>query len=212
MNITMLSKSPGFINLIDLLMMTGLFFAFILAAFSGRLFSTPIRNFVIMMIVVYGLLKPTINVMVIDERTGYNYNVSNVPLGVALFGYFQSSLSRDLVNFFERTLNNGNYYASYAKYGFGFGPFSTKAIVEYMNSPAIANGNPEYGRLMTNLSRFSQECFGYSAAQGNNFVALMAIKLCLGLMMRLRYFRSGSELSVYKWRIDYGLCESKRFF
>jgi hypothetical protein len=101
-------------------------FAFILAAFSGRIFSTPIRNFVIMMIVVYGLLKPTTNVMVIDERTGYNYNVSNVPLGVALFGYFQSSLSRDLVNFFERTLNNGNYYASYAKYGFGFGPFLQK--------------------------------------------------------------------------------------
>jgi hypothetical protein len=172
----MLSKSPGFINLIDLLMMTGLFFAFILAAFSGRLFSTPIRNFVIMMIVVYGLLKPTTNVMVIDERTGYNYNVSNVPLGVALFGYFQSSLSRDLVNFFERTLNNGNYYASYAKYGFGFGPFSTKAIVEYMNSPAIANGNREYGRLITNLSKFSQECFGYSVAQGNNNMAVMAIK------------------------------------
>jgi hypothetical protein len=45
-----------------------------------------------------------------------------------------------------------------------------------MNSPAIGNGNPEYGRLVTNLSRFSQECFGYSAAQGNNFVALAAIK------------------------------------
>jgi hypothetical protein len=59
MNITMLARSGGFINLIDLLMMTGLFFAFILAAFSGRIFSTPIRNFVIMMIVVYGLLKPT---------------------------------------------------------------------------------------------------------------------------------------------------------
>jgi hypothetical protein len=176
MNITMLAKSGAFINLIDLLMMTGLFFAFILAAFSGRIFSTPIRNFVIMMIVVYGLLKPTSDVMIIDERTNQNYNVSNVPLGVALFGNFQSSLSRDLVNFFENTLNNGNYYASYAKYGFGFGPFSTKAIVEYMNSPAIGNGNPEYGRLMTNLSKFSQECFGYSAAQGNNNKALMAIK------------------------------------
>jgi hypothetical protein len=176
MNITMLARSGAFINLIDLLMMTGLFFAFILAAFSGRLFSTPIRNFVIMMIVVYGLLKPTSDIMIIDQRTGYNYNVSNVPLGVALFGYFQSSLSSDLVNFFENTLNNGNYYASYAKYGFGFGPFSTKAIVEYMNSPAIGNGNPEYGRLITNLSKFSQECFGYSAAQGNNNMALMAIK------------------------------------
>jgi hypothetical protein len=176
MNITMLARSGGFINLIDLLMMTGLFFAFILAAFSGRIFSTPIRNFVIMMIVVYGLLKPASDVMVIDERTGQNYNVSNVPLGVALFGYFQSSLSRDLVNFFEGTLNGGSFYASYAKYGFGFGPFSTKAIVEFMNSPAISNENPDYGRLVTNLSRFSQECFGYSAAQGNNFAALMAIK------------------------------------
>jgi hypothetical protein len=176
MNITMLAKSGAFINLIDLLMMTGLFFAFIFAAFSGRVFSTPIRNFIIMMIVVYGLLKPTSDVMIVDERTGQNYNVSNVPLGVALFGYFQSSLSRDLVNFFENSLNGGEFYASYAKYGFGFGPFSTKAIVEFMNSPAIGNGNPEYGRLVTNLSRFSQECFGYSAAQGNNFVALMAIK------------------------------------
>jgi len=176
MNITMLSKSSGFINLIDLLMMTGLFFAFILAIFSGRIFSTPIRNFIIMMIVVYGLLKPTSDVMVIDERSGYNYNVSNVPLGVALFGYFQSSLSRDLVNFFENSLNGGEFYASYAKYGFGFGPFSTKAIVEYMNSPAVSNGNPEYGRLVTNLSRFSQECFGYSVAQGNNFAAVIAIK------------------------------------
>jgi hypothetical protein len=157
-------------------MLTGLFFAFILAAFSGRIFSTPIRNFVIMMIVVYGLLKPTSDVMIIDERSGKNYNVSNVPLGVALFGYFQSSLSRDLVNFFEKTLNGGQFYASYAKYGFGFGPFSTKAIVEYMNSPAISNQNPEYGRLVTNLSKFSQECFGYSAAQGNNNMALMAIK------------------------------------
>jgi len=176
MNITMLAKSGAFINLIDLLMLTGLFFAFILAAFSGRIFSTPIRNFVIMMIVVYGLLKPTSDVMIIDERSGKNYNVSNVPLGVALFGYFQSSLSRDLVNFFEKTLNGGQFYASYAKYGFGFGPFSTKAIVEYMNSPAISNQNPEYGRLVTNLSKFSQECFGYSAAQGNNNMALMAIK------------------------------------
>jgi hypothetical protein len=34
-------------------MMTGLFFAFIFTAFSGRIFSTPIRNFAIMMIVVY---------------------------------------------------------------------------------------------------------------------------------------------------------------
>ena len=176
MNITMLAKSGAFINLIDLLMLTGLFFAFILAAFSGRIFSTPIRNFVIMMIVVYGLLKPTSDVMIIDERSGKNYNVSNVPLGVALFGYFQSSLSRDLVNFFENSLNSGQFYASYAKYGFGFGPFSTKAIVEYMNSPAISNQNPEYGRLVTNLSKFSQECFGYSAAQGNNNMALMAIK------------------------------------
>jgi hypothetical protein len=157
-------------------MMTGLFFAFIFAAFSGRIFSTPIRNFVIMMIVVYGLLKPTTDVMIVDERSGYNYNVSNVPLGVALFGSFQSSLSRDLVNFFENTLNGGQFYASYAKYGFGFGPFSTKAIVEYMNSPAIGNGNREYGKLVANLSKFSQECFGYSAAQSNNDIALMAIK------------------------------------
>jgi hypothetical protein len=182
MNIAVLSNTDPnrgptpFINLINLLMLTGLFFAFIFAAFSGRVFSTPIRNFVIMMIVVYGLLKPTADVMVVDERTGHNYNVSNVPLGVALFGNFQSTLSRDLVNFFEGTLNGGQFYASYAKYGFGFGPFSTKAIVEYMNSPAIGNGNPEYGRLMTNLSKFSQECFGYSAAQSNNNMALMAIK------------------------------------
>jgi hypothetical protein len=63
MNITMLSRSGAFINLIDFLMLTGLFFAFIFAAFSGRVFSTPIRNFVIMMIVVYGLLKPTSDVI-----------------------------------------------------------------------------------------------------------------------------------------------------
>ncbi|MBX0312157.1 MAG: conjugal transfer protein TraG N-terminal domain-containing protein [Sulfurihydrogenibium sp.] len=177
MNITMLAKSGAFINLIDLLMMTGLFFAFILAAFSGRILSTPIRNFVIMMMVVYGLLKPTSDVMIVDERTGQNYNVSNVPLGVALFGYFQSSLSRDLVNFFEKSLNGGEFYASYAKYGFGFGPFSTKAIVEFMTSPAISNINPsKYERLMTNLSRFSQECFGYSVAQSDNDKALAAIK------------------------------------
>ncbi len=176
MNITMLARSGAFINLIDLIMITGLFFAFIFAAFSGRVFSTPIRNFVIMMIVVYGLLKPTSDVMIVDQRTGQNYNVSNVPLGIALFGHFQSSLSNGLVNFFEKTLNNGNYYASYAKYGFGFGPFSTKAIVEYMSSPAIGSGNPEYGRLMANLSQFSRECFGYSAAQSNNNMALMAIK------------------------------------